>query len=416
MITTSVILFFLINVTNGVINNVCPTYQDYISIRTNHRCWYDVAADQNATTIITSYGYGVETHKVVTSDGYVITMFRIVNPYISSKRKVPVLLQHGLLYSGACFIGKGKDSLGFILADAGYDVWLANMRGTEYSEEHVTFKKNDIQFWSFNVDDIGLYEITAELNYIAQINSENGKIIYIGHSMGGTTALMYASTFPEEAKHLVKLFILLAPNGGAINTRSIFLRSSALVMNSIVNIFINTEFAKLLANGALPDRLASAACLQTPFIMNACINILNLVIMGLQRKTDASIPPILFNQFPSGTSLPVLKQIGDTTTIGLRAYDFGRLNVEKYGTLLPPIYNVSKIEVPIYLVHSNSDGVITKTDTDILFNRLLPQAKVFGKYEIVEEDFNHNDFLLGKTAKTVLYDKLLLLINSIRYV
>lgn len=35
----------------------------------------------------------------------------------------------------------------FVLHDAGYDVWLSNYRGNQYSEEHVNLTVHDKEFW-----------------------------------------------------------------------------------------------------------------------------------------------------------------------------------------------------------------------------------------------------------------------------
>lgn len=40
-------------------------------------------------------------------------------------------------------------SVGMILADVGFDVFLLNVRGTYYSQRHVNLTKDDGQFWKF---------------------------------------------------------------------------------------------------------------------------------------------------------------------------------------------------------------------------------------------------------------------------
>lgn len=72
------------------------------------------------------------TDHVVTADNYTLGMFRI--PYGRGQeppttRRPAVILQHGLEDSSYTWVNNfPAESLGFLLADAGYDVWLPNSR------------------------------------------------------------------------------------------------------------------------------------------------------------------------------------------------------------------------------------------------------------------------------------------------
>ncbi|KAL8187079.1 UNVERIFIED_CONTAM: hypothetical protein K2H54_032446 [Gekko kuhli] len=107
----------------------------------------------NAKELILYHGYPCEEHDVVTQDGYILSIFRI--PYgreenASTSSKPAVLLQHGIFGEASNWIANSpSNSLGFVLADNGCDVWLGNSRGTLWSKKHVSVSTDDENFWAF---------------------------------------------------------------------------------------------------------------------------------------------------------------------------------------------------------------------------------------------------------------------------
>ncbi|KAB7506572.1 Gastric triacylglycerol lipase [Armadillidium nasatum] len=110
---------------------------------------------ETVVDIITSYGYPSEVHYVETEDGFILELHRIPhgksNKNEYEKRPV-VFLQHCLLCSSADWIINSPDkSLGYILADRGFDVWIGNARGNTYSRRHKKFSPRNKKFWDFRI-------------------------------------------------------------------------------------------------------------------------------------------------------------------------------------------------------------------------------------------------------------------------
>ncbi|CAL8145985.1 unnamed protein product [Orchesella dallaii] len=113
----------------------------------------DPEADKNIAQIATENGFLFEVYNATTSDGYILTTFRIPGGPKSEARKgkPAVLLLHGLGGSSETWIALPNDkNLAFMLANAGWDVWLANNRGSTFSNKHITLNPDfDLNYWEF---------------------------------------------------------------------------------------------------------------------------------------------------------------------------------------------------------------------------------------------------------------------------
>ena len=120
------------------------------------------------------FGYDWEAHEVTTDDNYILTTFRILGqtgqPRPTSS-KATVLCQHGNSMDGSSFFEYIYVGTPFILqlVDAGYDVWVGNNRGTDYSQGHQTLDSSaDNEYWNFSWAEMGLYDDTANIKLIKE--------------------------------------------------------------------------------------------------------------------------------------------------------------------------------------------------------------------------------------------------------
>ncbi|KAL6177333.1 hypothetical protein ACLB2K_048859 [Fragaria x ananassa] len=82
-------------------------------------------------------------------------------------KRPPVLLQHGLTLDAASWLlNPPNQALAFMLADKGFDVWLANTRGTDSSRGHRSLGANDPAYWEWTWEQLAAYDLPAMLNYV----------------------------------------------------------------------------------------------------------------------------------------------------------------------------------------------------------------------------------------------------------
>ena len=70
-----------------------------------------------------------------------------------------VLLQHGIQGSSMDWVINSVElAPAFMLARAGFDVWLGNSRGNKFSRKHKYLKADSKAFWDFDFEEMGLHD------------------------------------------------------------------------------------------------------------------------------------------------------------------------------------------------------------------------------------------------------------------
>jgi|LakMenE01Jun11ns_1017448.scaffolds.fasta_scaffold9581054_1 pimeloyl-ACP methyl ester carboxylesterase len=89
-----------------------------------------------------------------------------------------------------------SDTLPFLIADLGYDVWLGNNRGVNDYSKHETLTEDDAQYWDYTFADMGKFDVSAMINFIT-LKTGLSKISYMGFERGNQQ-MFYALAYNEE--------------------------------------------------------------------------------------------------------------------------------------------------------------------------------------------------------------------------
>jgi len=361
--------------------------------------------------IVRYWGYEIHQHNVVTMDGYNLTMFRMPNAKGETSRepggKPVVLLQHALLDSSfAWVLNLPHESLAYILADLGYDVWLGNNRGNKYSRSNVKWPVDSKEFWDFSWDEMALYDLPAEIDYILNATGKTS-LSYVGHSEG--TIQMFAALGHSDYLHKkVNYFAALGPVAWTTHLKSLPLELLADLRIDYLFEFLGMK--EFLADNFL-NTIGKDLCFLVPGICNSFIEL----ICGKSERANKTRMDIYIAQTPSGTSVKNMAHWAQgVRSDNFQMFDYGskKENQAHYKMNGPPQYNLTMIDksgVPISLYSGSNDLLADPTDVSHLetsiSNALKTNIEFYG--------WAHLDFTWAADAYSTIYPHVITDIKSI---
>uniref|UniRef100_A0A915IN51 Lipase n=1 Tax=Romanomermis culicivorax TaxID=13658 RepID=A0A915IN51_ROMCU len=347
------------------ITNVVPYFINMFNLNTSllYGCYDDPnVPEMNMTLeeIVRFRGYPIERHNVQTSDGYILSMFRIPSAKKGSnpqnRPKEPILLQHGFLATAYNWILNNEDqALGFlykglfhfidirvmrlpffvayVLADNGYDVWLGNIRGNSFSKKHVNYTVLDPEFWDFTWVEMAEYDLPSMIDYILN-RTNRSQLIYLGYSQGSLMGFAKFSSDPIYANK-VKTFIAMAPVatvGDILGPAKQLARFTwTLKVGFVVGGYRSFGVLKLILKDIQQslmndNRGKNKTCDHLYF---------NFINPNARANLNETLIPLYLSRMPDDTSLKNVAHYGQMISSGLmQKYDYGLLkNYMIYGQM-----------------------------------------------------------------------------------
>ncbi|KAK4708578.1 hypothetical protein R3W88_029503 [Solanum pinnatisectum] len=357
--------------------------------------------------LIQSAGFPCTEHQTKTKDGFLLGLQRVSSrsTIVRGEMGLPVLLIHGLFMAGdAWFMNSASQSLGFILADQGFDVWVGNVRGTHWSHGHVSLSVKNKEFWDWSWQELALYDLAEMIRYVNNITK--AKIFVVGHSQG--TIMSLAAFTNPDIVDMVKAAALLCPISYLDHITSDFVRR--LVKIRLDEVILALGIHQLNFKSNMGTQIMDMMCdghIHCDIWLSA--------ITGKNCFFNDSRIDFYLEYEPNPSSSKNLHHLFQMIRKGSFAmYDYGMWkNLMRYNQPKPPVFDISQIptSLPLWMGYGGNDALADVIDVQHTLKELKSKPDL-----LYIEEYGHIDFLLSTRAKTDVYDDMIRFFNSVQKV
>eukprot|EP01018_Ginkgo_biloba_P027217 Gb_28601 [translate_table: standard] len=324
-------------------------------------------------TFVWLRGYDCSEFMVPTDDGFLLSMQRISSgKFQTMSEKEPVFFYHGLMQGGETWVlNEPYESLAFMLADSGYDIWIGSTRSSTFSYGHKTYKRSDevdvAEFWEWNWDDLVAHDLPAMLHFVNNMTMK--PILYVGFSQGSMTG--FAGFTNNNISKLVKKAAMLCPVAYLGHIASPLSRAAASLYLDQLELLLGIHEFNLSMQGN--NQLLDILCIDRNANSDCYDNLLTLVAVMRSGR--------------------------------FCKYDYGLFeNLKQYGHFFPPSYDLSKVpkDLPFFFAYGGQDLLADEVDVKRLADEL--QGEVV---KLFMPNYSHMDFVLGTSAHIDVYPAIL---------
>ncbi|XP_077242373.1 triacylglycerol lipase 1-like [Tasmannia lanceolata] len=344
-------------------------------------------------------GFNCHEFIVRTSDLFLLSIQRISSKNATNLNETnPVFLYHGIMQGGDIWLlNDRKESLGFILADAGFDVWIGNTRSSSFTTGHLLYSEYDEQYWDWNFDDIVSKDVPSMLRFIRRVTKK--RILFVGFSQGAMAG--FGAFTNKKVSRLVEKAVMLSPVAYLSNTKSIIVRMGASFfldkLDRALGVYRFSLSDELVRQ--ILETICSASNLD-------CYQHLLQLIEGPSYCINQSRTAYYSKYELQSTSMNNIVHMAQLVRSGgFSKYDHGFFgNLFQYLTISPPSYKLKKVPkgLPILLAFGGNDYLVDVKDV------LRIKKEINGSMEILFiPEYSHGDFVLGTCAHLHVYPRIL---------
>jgi len=388
--------------------------------------------------LILRSGFKYELYEAVADDGYITILTRLINPLAdrTQLRQPPLLLEHGGIIDPSAYlvassiqhfpekwprspedgpIRSWNRSIGFVLANNGFDLWMAETRGSndaskkrvrtkavvsflegKNQQKNMTFAENvrmlieSWDYWSFSQDDIIAHELKSHIDTVMKVTG-SPKVHLMTYSLSTPTSLAFLGSRPDYAKHIqgyVSMAPIISGEGVSGFVRFGFETFCPLLPNELGTMVLSD----LLLTQPVRDLMILAG--RPPEVRYSVHKAVISLLMGASAKYETMMDLNFLGHIMRGLSFKELKQMCQHMRANrLQKFDYGPVrNQVLYGQPKPPEYDLSNIGVRDWIiVAAANDALSTPQVVDHLIKIVNP--KPIARIEVA--GFSHADLFAG---------------------
>lgn len=366
--------------------------------------------------IIKSRGFIAETYSLRPQTGFVMNVYRIVNPMANphTLNRYPVLYGHGVLFDSHTMVapsthsrprrpvlgqptilygdreGYNDYSLPFMLSNNNFDVWLYDSRAVNDYGRNLTADLDPLKaqtFWDFSLDDEALIDLPILIDFVLT-KTASPKLVYVGYSE--STFFMFAlmSRRPDYAAR-VAAFVALAPVAYVSHLRGVTV-PIVVAMEQLLPGGLNTNFIPqpitdvvnmALRNGCRIKGIKDIFC--------------RMLYNSIGGAGSSELSPEFFDNYFKSTSWKSMKHFAQLfQSKRFAMFDYGvATNMKIYGQPLSPSYELRNIKSDRIILIRGQNDILSAPDDQI---RIIRELGTRPYLDISVPGYNHFDFINGK--------------------